>query len=123
MLQSTPAAAVTRGKTPVRHRKHALLASAAQCTPTPRAPRRVEAADEPVDGNDGVVLATPIEAMRMLRVSRQTLHNLVIAGSLRVRRIGRAVRIPVSEIKRLGAPGVTVTTKRKTAAPQQQAAE
>jgi excisionase family DNA binding protein len=107
MLQSTTAAAITRGKIPLRHRK------------TSRAPRHIEAADELVDGNDGAVLVTFIEAERMLRVSRQTLHNLIVAGSLRVRRFGRAVRIPISEIKRLGAPGVTVTTKPK----RQQAAE
>jgi excisionase family DNA binding protein len=109
MLQSTSAATVTRGKTPPRHRKRA---------PTSRAPRHIEAADEPVDGNDGAVLVTFIEAERMLRVSRQTLHNLIVAGSLRVRRFGRAVRIPTSELERLAKPGSTPTKPRR-----QQAAE
>ena len=38
-----------------------------------------------------------------------TLHNLIVAGELQVRRFGRAVRIPVSEIRRLGTPGFTST--------------
>jgi excisionase family DNA binding protein len=59
--------------------------------------------------DDGVVLLTFAEAERRLRLSRMTLHNLIVAGELRVRRIGRAVRIPISEVKRLGTPGVTST--------------
>jgi excisionase family DNA binding protein len=96
MLQSsTSAAAVARNKKPPRYR-----ASRAS-----RAPRRVEAADEPVGGN--VVLVTLDEAARMLGISRMTLFKLVVAGELRVRRFGRAVRVPISEVKRLGEPGVT----------------
>jgi hypothetical protein len=70
MLQSsTSAAAVARNKKPPRYRAS-------------RAPRRVEAADEPVGGN--VVLVTLDEAARMLGISRMTLFKLVVAGELRV---------------------------------------
>jgi excisionase family DNA binding protein len=100
MLQHKPAAAVVYGKTHGRHPK---------CAPTPRAPRRAEATDEPSGGDDDALLATFAEAERRLRVSRMTLHNLIVAGELRVRRFGRAVRIPLSEIRRLGTPGFTPT--------------
>ena len=65
---------------------------------------------EPLRGA-GAVLVTFAEAERLLRLSRMTLHKMIVAGELKVRRIGRHVRLPMSEIRRLGTPGVSATSK------------
>ena len=44
---------------------------------------------------------SPGEVARLLGVSRQHLHNLTRRGELRVSKIGRATRIPASELDRL----------------------
>ena len=99
MLPHKPAAAVVYGKPPRRRRKCALTRPASQ---------RADDVKPSVDDADAV-LATFAEAERRLKVSRMTLHKLIVAGELRVRRFGRAVRIPLSEIRRLGTPGFTPT--------------
>ena len=52
-------------------------------------------------------LATPREAMALLRVSYATLRRMIERGDLAAVRLGRpgsAVRIPVSELERLANP-------------------
>lgn len=55
------------------------------------------------------LVVTMTEAGRLLGLSRMSIHNLVVAGQLRVRRFGRAVRVPLSELERLAKPGSTRT--------------
>ena len=108
MLQSTSTAtaAATRGKAPPRHRKR---------PPASRPPRRVETAVEPGIGNGGPMLVTLPAACALLGVSRMTIYKLIRTQQLGVRRIGKAVRIPVSEIQRFATPGVSVIRDWKTA--------
>lgn len=97
MLQTSVAAAPRKG--PGRPRKPVSAS---------HAPRRGKAfAERGEPGDDGALLVTFAEAERILRLSRMTLHKMIVAQELKVRRIGRAVRIPISEIRRLATPGVS----------------
>ncbi len=103
MLERKPATAAVHGNLEKRGRKRARKS---------RSRHLGEAGGKgDATADDDAVLATLDEAGRKLKLSRMTLHNLIVAGELRVRRFGRAVRIPTSEIKRLGTPGVSSTIK------------
>ncbi len=47
---------------------------------------------------DGVLLLTIVEAARALSIGRTTMYELIGAGEIDVVHIGRAVRVPVSEL-------------------------
>ena len=51
----------------------------------------------------GVNLLTVFEVAERLKVCVRTVRNYIKAGSLRVRRLGRAVRIEESELERFVA--------------------
>src|SRR5260370_34549078 len=105
MLQSITSAAAAISKTPARKRmRKAELLSTTTAAGTPRAPRRGKAADEPGIAKAGVLLVTIREACALLKVSRMTLHTLIITGQLNVMRFGKAVSIPVSDRRRLATP-------------------
>jgi excisionase family DNA binding protein len=48
---------------------------------------------------------SPAEAAHALGICRATIYNLIRRGDLKVSKIGRSTRIPVSEIERLIADG------------------
>ena len=48
---------------------------------------------------DRVLLLTIVEAARVLSIGRTTMYELVGAGEISVVHIGRAVRVPVSELE------------------------
>jgi len=54
-----------------------------------------------MDQNQTIRAYTLDEAAERLQVTRQTLYNLEKRGELRVIRLGRAVRVPASELARL----------------------
>jgi excisionase family DNA binding protein len=47
--------------------------------------------------------ATKAEACAILRISAPTLNRRIKDGTLAARRLGRLVRIPISELERLAA--------------------
>jgi excisionase family DNA binding protein len=51
-------------------------------------------------------------AARMLCVSVATVDRMVAAGTLRAIRLGRAVRLPVAELKRLSSVPHVATQRR-----------
>ena len=55
---------------------------------------------EAVHGAVDRLLVTVVEAARVLAVGRTTVYALINAGELRVVHIGRAVRVPVEELRR-----------------------
>ena len=46
------------------------------------------------------LLYTPIEASRVLSISRTTLYELMAAGEIRWVKIGKSRRVPYSELQR-----------------------
>jgi excisionase family DNA binding protein len=48
---------------------------------------------------DRVLLLTIVEAARVLSIGRTTMYELIGAGEITVVHIGRAVRVPVSELE------------------------
>jgi excisionase family DNA binding protein len=50
----------------------------------------------------GIRLLTIFEVATILRVSKQTVYNLVHAGDLEAIRVGRSFRIPEQALKPLG---------------------
>ncbi len=57
-----------------------------------------ENAQERTERPDGVLLLTIVEAARVLSIGRTTMYELVAAGEIDVVHIGRAVRVPVTEL-------------------------
>jgi excisionase family DNA binding protein len=47
---------------------------------------------------DRVLLLTIVDAARVLSIGRTTMYELVAAGEIDVVHIGRAVRVPVTEL-------------------------
>lgn len=59
----------------------------------------------PVD-LDGTIAVAPARAAELLGLSRATIYNLIEAGELRRSKIGRATRIPVSDLVALLERGI-----------------
>jgi len=58
---------------------------------------------------DRALLCTPNEAARQLAIGRTKLYELIASGDLRSVRIGRAVRVPASELKSFVARAVAMS--------------
>jgi len=53
------------------------------------------------DPSPGRLAYSPAEAAEVIGVCRATIYNLIGRGDLRVTKIGRATRIPITELRRL----------------------
>lgn len=62
-----------------------------------------------------IQLLTIDEAAKRLRVHAWTLRDHAAQGSLRVVRLGRAVRVPASELARVAAEGLPSVARKRRA--------